>query len=164
MLTCVKNASYTAIISTVDALGPGQSENFIAVESSFHPDKTFGNHDPKIGGSGNFLNQKTSLTTKDIEFIKSFTRLPVIVKGVLRADDAKRFVKAVAMGADAVAVGRPILYGLGLDRSQGVKSVIDFLNKDLVAVLILSDAGKLSDLDSSYIDIVGENSKFSTYK
>ncbi|WP_241517649.1 alpha-hydroxy-acid oxidizing protein [Campylobacter blaseri] len=68
------------------------------------------------------------------------------------------------MGADAVAVGRPILYGLGLDRSQGVKSVIDFLNKDLVAVLILSDAGKLSDLDSSYIDIVGENSKFSTYK
>ncbi|WP_301098085.1 alpha-hydroxy-acid oxidizing protein [Otariodibacter sp.] len=216
LLTRAKNAGYTAIILTADALGPGQPENFIAMGSPFRPDRSFGNHDPKMGGSGDFFNQKTALTTKDIQFIKEFTGLPVIVKGILRPDDAEKFiqagadaiqvsnhggrqidgvpasmtalpaiakivnkrvpiildggvrrgidiVRAIAMGATAVAVGRPILYGLGLGGSQGVKSVIDFLNKDLVAAMILSGAGKLSDLDPSYIDIVGENAKYDVY-
>ncbi|AQW81218.1 alpha-hydroxy-acid oxidizing protein [Campylobacter pinnipediorum] len=216
LLTRAKNAGYSAIILTADALGPGQPENFIAMGSPFRPDRLFGNHDPKMGGKGNFFDQKTALTTKDIEFIKSFTGLPVIVKGILRPDDAKRFVeagadaiqvsnhggrqidgvpasmtalpaiakavnkkvpiildggvrrgidivRAIAMGANAVAVGRPMLYGLGLGGSLGVKSVIEFLNKDLVAAMILSGAGKLADLNPSYIDIVGENAKFNKY-
>lgn len=217
LLTRAKKAGFTAIILTADALGPGQPEDFIAMGSPFRPDKNFGNHDPKRGGSGNFFDQKTALTTKDIQFIKSFTGLPVIVKGILRPDDADKFIRAgadaiqvsnhggrqidgvpasmtalpaiakivnkrvpiildggirrgidiiraVAMGANAVAVGRPMLYGLGMGGAEGVKSVIDFLAQDLKSAMLLSGAGKLSDLNPSYIDIVGENERFNTYR
>lgn len=216
LLSRAKQAGYTAIILTADALGPGQPDDFKAMGSPFRPDRVFGNHDPERGGSGDFFDQKTALTTADIQFIKRFTGLPVIVKGILRPDDADKFiragadaiqvsnhggrqidgvpasitalpaiakvvnkrvpiildggirrgidiVRAVAMGADAVAVGRPILYGLGLGGAQGVQSVIEFLENDLKTAMLLTGAAKLSDLDPSYIDIVGENEKFDTY-
>ena len=216
LLTRAKKAGYSAIILTADALGPGQPDNFKAMGSPFRPDKNFGNHDPKKGGFSNFFDQKTSLTTKDIKFIKSFTGLPVVVKGILRPDDADKFiragadaiqvsnhggrqidgvpasmtalpaiakvvnnrvpiildggvrrgidvVRALAMGADAVAVGRPVLYGLGLGGAQGVQSVLEFLEQDLKTAMLLSGAAKLSDLNPSYIDIVGENEKYDTY-
>lgn len=67
------------------------------------------------------------------------------------------------MGADAVAVGRPVLYGLGLGGAQGVQSVLEFLEQDLKTAMLLSGAAKLSDLNPSYIDIVGENEKYDTY-
>lgn len=72
-------------------------------------------------------------------------------------------VRAVAMGADAVAVGRPMLYGLAMGGAQGVESVINFLNADLKNAMLLTGAAKLSDLNASYIDIVGENEEFDTY-
>ncbi len=216
LLTRAKEAGYTAIILTADALGPGMPEDFKAMGRPFRPDANFANHDPKKGGFGNFFDQKTSLTPENIQFIKRFTGLPVIVKGILRPDDADRFiragadaiqvsnhggrqidgvpasitalppivkvvnnrvpiildggirrgidiVRAIAMGADAVAVGRPMMYGLGLGGAQGVQSVIEHLSNDLKSTMLLAGAAKLSDLNSSYIDIVGENEKFDTY-
>lgn len=217
LLTRAKEAGYSAIILTADALGPGQPDDFKAMGSPFRPDRNFGNHDPKKGGFGNFFDQKTSLTTSDIQFIKKLTGLPVIVKGVLRPDDADRFIRAganaiqvsnhggrqidgvpasitalppivkavnkrvpvildggirrgidiiraVAMGADAVAVGRPMLYGLGLGGAQGVESVINFLNDDLKSTMLLTGAAKLSDLNPDYIEIVGQNEEYSNFK
>ncbi|MDY4594714.1 MAG: alpha-hydroxy-acid oxidizing protein [[Pasteurella] aerogenes] len=213
LLTRAKNAGFSAIILTADALGPGQPDNFIALGRPFRADLSFGNHDPKRGGSGDFFNQKTSLTPEHIKFIKEFTGLPVIVKGLLRADDADRFVtagadaiqvsnhggrqidgvpasitalpaiakavnkrvpiildggvrrgidivRAIAMGANAVAVGRPMLYGLAMGGAEGVQSVIEWLANDLKSAMLLSGAAKLSDLDASFIDIVGENVAF----
>lgn len=217
LLTRAREAGYTAIILTADALGPGQPDDFKAMGSPFRPDRNFGNHDPKKGGFGNFFDQKTSLTTADIQFIKQLTGLPVIVKGVLRPDDADRFiraganaiqvsnhggrqidgvpasitalppivaavnnrvpvildggirrgidiVRAIAMGADAVAVGRPMMYGLGLGGAQGVESVINFLNDDLKSTMLLTGAAKLSDLSPNYIEIVGQNEDYSTFE
>ena len=217
LLTRAKDASYSAIILTADALGPGQPDAFKAMGSPFRPDRNFGNHDPKKGGFGNFFDQKTSLTTADIQFIKKLTGLPVIVKGVLRPDDADRFIRAganaiqvsnhggrqidgvpasitalppivkavnkrvpvildggirrgidiiraIAMGADAVAVGRPMLYGLGLGGAQGVESVINFLSNDLKSTMLLTGAAKLSDLNPDYIEIVGQNEEYGTFQ
>jgi len=217
LLSRAKAAGYTAIILTADALGPGQPEDFKAMGSPFRPDATFANHDPKKGGFGNFFDQKTSLTTEDIQFIKTFTGLPVIVKGVLRPDDADRFiraganaiqvsnhggrqidgvpagitalppiveivagrvpvildgsvrrgidiVRAVAMGADAVAIGRPMMYGLGLGGAQGVQSVIEHINNDLRSTMLLTGAQKLSDLNPNFIEIVGQNEEYSTFE
>lgn len=101
LLTRAKEASYSAIILTADALGPGQPDAFKATGSPFRPDRNFGNHDPKKGGFGNFFDQKTSLTTADIQFIKKLTGLPVIVKVILRPNDADRFIRA---GANAIQV------------------------------------------------------------
>lgn len=217
LLTRAKAAGYSAIILTADALGPGQPDDFKAMGSPFRPDRNFGNHDPEKGGSGNFFDQKTALTTADIQYIKTLTGLPVIVKGVLRPDDADRFIRAganaiqvsnhggrqidgvpasitalppivkavnnrvpvildggirrgidiiraIAMGADAVAVGRPMMYGLGLGGAQGVESVINFLNADLKSKMLLTGAAKLSDLNPDYIEIVGQNEEYSTFE
>lgn len=48
--------------------------------------------------------------------------------------------KALASGADIVAVGRPILYGLNLGGGAGVHSIIEHLNKELRINMMLAGA------------------------
>ncbi len=86
---------------TADALGPGMPDDFKAMGAPFRQDMVFGNHDPDRGGSGNFFDQKVDLDTDAIKFIKDQTGLPVVVKGLLRGDDADRSIGA---GADAIQV------------------------------------------------------------
>jgi hypothetical protein len=43
--------------------------------------------------------------------------------------------KALALGADSVALGRPVLYGLALGGSMGVKSVYDRIKEELVRTM-----------------------------
>ena len=67
-------------------------------------------------------------------------RVPVILDGGIRR--GIDIIRAIAMGADAVAVGRPMLYGLGLGGAQGVELVINFLNNDLNSTMLLTGAAK----------------------
>lgn len=101
ILLRAKAAGFTAIVLTADALGPGMSDHFIRLGMPFPPGMTFGNNDPRYGGSGNFLAQKTALTLDDIGMIRTLTGLPVVVKGLLRGVDAK---DAVSAGAGAIQV------------------------------------------------------------
>ena len=101
ILMRAKAAGYTAIVLTADALGPGMSDHFIRLGRPFPPGMTFGNNDPRYGGRGNFLQQKTALTLDDIGMIRTLTGLPVVVKGILRGADAK---DAVSAGAAAIQV------------------------------------------------------------
>lgn len=56
-------------------------------------------------------------------------RMPVIVdSGFRRGSD---IVKAIARGADAVAVGRPYLWGLGAFGQEGVERVLQILTREL---------------------------------
>ena len=121
-----------------------------------------------------------ALTWKDVEWLAQLTSLPILVKGILRADDALSAVnhgaagiivsnhggrqldttpaaisvlpeivdavagavevyidggirrgtdvlKAIAYGARAVLIGRPILWGLAVGGEAGVKSVLEML-------------------------------------
>lgn len=132
----------------------------------------------------------TGLTWKDIEWFKSITKLPVLVKGIARGDDAKlaiehgvdgiivsnhggrqldtspatidvlpeiieavdrKFdvivdggirrgtdvVKALAYGAKAVLVGRPILWGLATEGEAGVSRVLNMYREDLETSMAL---------------------------
>lgn len=54
--------------------------------------------------------------------------------------------KALASGADVVAVGRPVLYGLNLGGSEGVKSVIEHFNRELKINMFLSGARNINDV------------------
>ena len=62
LLERAKAAGYSAIIITADALGPGTSDAFLSMSSPFPAGATFGNHDPRYGGKGDFFNQKVELT------------------------------------------------------------------------------------------------------
>ncbi|HEY2065579.1 MAG TPA: alpha-hydroxy acid oxidase [Gemmatimonadaceae bacterium] len=125
-----------------------------------------------------------SLTWRDVEWLRSITRLPVVIKGVLRDDDARLaashgasavvvsnhggrqldgaistaaalpevvdavgdalevyvdggvrrgsdVLRALALGARAVLVGRPVLWGLACDGEPGVATALEMLRAEL---------------------------------
>jgi lactate 2-monooxygenase len=59
--------------------------------------------------------------------------------------------KALALGADAVLVGRPYLWGLALDGQQGVETVLRSLLAELDLTMTLSGFTRASEIDSSVI-------------
>ncbi|MEQ5127706.1 lactate oxidase [Providencia alcalifaciens] len=65
-------------------------------------------------------------------------RVPIVFDSGVRR--GSHVFKALASGADVVAVGRPILYGLNLGGADGVNSVIQQLNKELSINMMLGGA------------------------
>ncbi len=68
--------------------------------------------------------------------------------GVRRGSD---IVKAIALGADAVTVGRPYLYALGAAGERGVDQLFDFLREGLVRTMSLTGARTVAEIDRSLI-------------
>ena len=75
--------------------------------------------------------------------------MPLIFdSGVRTAADA---MKALALGASAVAIGRPYLYGLALDGAAGVSSVLDYFAAELDISLGLMGVADIADLGEQHI-------------
>ena len=71
-------------------------------------------------------------------------RVPVLFdSGIRRGIDV---FKAVAMGATAVCVGRPVLWGLMCGGAPGVKSVYAQLAAELRSAMLLSGVARVTDL------------------
>jgi 4-hydroxymandelate oxidase len=151
----------------------------------------------------------TSISWKDVEWLRSITKLPVVLKGILRADDAllavesgaagvivsnhggrqvdttpatievlpeiveaagdkidilmdggirrgADVVKALALGAKAVLVGRPVVWGLSADGEAGVRSVLDVLRLEFDNVMGLCGCTSMNDLTRDLIRLPGE--------
>ena len=64
--------------------------------------------------------------------------------GVRRGSDV---LKAIALGARAVLVGRPILWGLTVGGEQGAAHVLEILRRELDEAMLLCGCTKLSDID-----------------
>jgi isopentenyl diphosphate isomerase/L-lactate dehydrogenase-like FMN-dependent dehydrogenase len=60
-------------------------------------------------------------------------------------------IKALALGADAVLLGRPYLYGLALDGQTGVDWVLRCLLAELDLTLALAGQSRPGDLDRSLV-------------
>jgi lactate oxidase len=93
-----KAAGFSAIVLTADALGPGQSDDFIRLGRPFPPNLRPGNHDPALGGHGNFADQKRDLSFSDIGFLHEASGLPVVVKGIVHPQDVRECLGAGAAG------------------------------------------------------------------
>ncbi len=96
-----KAAEFSAIVLAADALGRGQSDDYIGLGRPRDPTLTTGNHDPKLGGHGNFGDMKRDLSFSDIGFLHQASGLPVITKGVVEPDDIREALKS---GAAAIWV------------------------------------------------------------
>ncbi len=63
--------------------------------------------------------------------------------GVRRGTDV---VKALALGADAVMIGRPYIYGLAVNGQQGASAVLDILTEELERALALLGVSGVDEL------------------
>ncbi len=68
--------------------------------------------------------------------------------GIRRGTDV---LKALALGVQAVLVGRPILWGLAVNGKEGVRDVLKMLRTELALAMALSGCASLKDIDSSII-------------
>jgi lactate oxidase len=199
-----REAGYSAIVLTADALGPGQSDEFIRLGRPFPPDFRAGNHDPALGGRGNFTDQRRNLAFSDIAFLREASGLPVVVKGVVQPDDIREalaagaaclwvsnhggrqmdgvpasisllrravdtvegkvpvvldsgirrgidVIKALSLGATAVAIGRPALWGLASGGSAGVKAVYGQLATELRSAMLLMGVSKITQFNRTHL-------------
>jgi len=144
------------------------------------------------------------LTWENLQFLREHTNLPILLKGILHPEDAKRavaygidgiivsnhggrqvdgaigalsalpaivdavsgqltilmdsgirrgsdIVKALALGAQAVLVGRPCMYGLAVAGEKGVKEVLQNLLADLDITIALAGERSVQDINSSIL-------------
>ena len=76
-------------------------------------------------------------------------RIPVIIdSGFRRGTDV---FKALALGADAVAVARPYLWGLASFGQEGVRAALDLLLAELTMVMRQAGATSIDKITSSHI-------------
>ena len=145
-----------------------------------------------------------ALSWKDVDWLCTATKLPVLLKGILHPDDAGQAVdhgaaglivsnhgarqldtvpatidalsgivdavgdrievlidggirrgtdvlKAVALGAKAVGVGRPIIWGLAQDGEEGVKRVLDIIRKDFELAMRLCGCTSVKEINNALI-------------
>jgi 4-hydroxymandelate oxidase len=159
---------------------------------------------PRDEGGQRVYDRHVALTLDDLREIISWTSLPVLAKGVLRADDAVAcvragvagvivsnhggrqldtavapptalaevaaavgdaaevyvdggirrgtdVVKALALGAHGVLLGRPVLWGLTADGSAGVRAVLEGLRDELARAMTLCGAGTIGEITSDLV-------------
>ena len=71
--------------------------------------------------------------------------------GIRRGTDV---FKALALGAEAVGVGRPVLWGLALYGADGVAAVLEHLRAELVNVMRLAGVARPADITPEYVKAV----------
>jgi len=166
---------------------------------------------PDVRGSGLYAFIQSefdpALTWEAVTWLRSITRLPVIVKGIMLPGDARLavehgaagvivsnhggrqldgaeptlralprvaeavagrvpvlmdggirrgtdVVKALLLGARAVLIGRPYLWGLAADGQAGVEHVLEILRSEIVRTLALLGAPTVSQLEGDQIAAV----------
>ena len=70
--------------------------------------------------------------------------------GVRRGSDV---LKALALGARAVAIGRPLYWGLAVDGANGVHGVLELLREEVDRALAYCGQTSVQDLEPALINI-----------
>lgn len=77
------------------------------------------------------------------------TTMPILIDGGFRR--GTDILKALALGASAIGIGRPFLYGLSLGQEAGVCRVIEILQEELHRNMQLAGAPNLKALDANFV-------------
>jgi 4-hydroxymandelate oxidase len=77
------------------------------------------------------------------------TRIPVFIDGGIRR--GTDVFKALALGATAVGIGRPQIWGLAPFGQAGVEAVLDILNRELAAIMRQAGTSTVAAIGSQYL-------------
>lgn len=83
--------------------------------------------------------------------------VPVLVDGGIRR--GVDVVRALALGATAVCVGRPIVWGLALGGTDGVLAVLQTLRRELETAMALCGCPTLADIGPQLLLLQGRRSR-----
>jgi isopentenyl diphosphate isomerase/L-lactate dehydrogenase-like FMN-dependent dehydrogenase len=208
LVASVAAAGFRAIVLTVDLPVAGRRERDLRASFEIPADLPLPNL-PHHLGDGNFhaaLGEivDPTVTWRDLEWLASLTDLPVYVKGVLTAEDARLasrqgisgivvsnhggrqldgvqasldalpevvdacsgqvsvlvdggirrgtdVVKALALGARAVLVGRAVLWALAVDGEDGVRRVLELLRDEIALALTLLGCSSPEELTPAHV-------------
>jgi isopentenyl diphosphate isomerase/L-lactate dehydrogenase-like FMN-dependent dehydrogenase len=78
-------------------------------------------------------------------------KIPVMIDGGFRR--GTDVFKALALGASAVGIGRPYLWGLGAFGQRGVARAIELLRAELAADMGMAGVARISQIDPSFVRI-----------
>jgi 4-hydroxymandelate oxidase len=76
-------------------------------------------------------------------------KIPVLVDGGFRR--GTDMFKALALGASAVGIGRPYLWGLAAFGQAGVARIVEILRAELAGVMGMAGTAKVSQIDRSFV-------------
>lgn len=76
-------------------------------------------------------------------------KIPVLIDGGIRR--GTDIIKALAMGAKAVCIGRPYIYGLAAFGQLGVERVLEIFREELERNMRLTGVTKIAQLNTNYI-------------
>jgi isopentenyl diphosphate isomerase/L-lactate dehydrogenase-like FMN-dependent dehydrogenase len=65
--------------------------------------------------------------------------------------------KAIALGAKAILIGRPILWGLAVQGEQGVINILNILKKEFQLAMNLSDCRNIEDITKNNLLIINRS-------
>jgi isopentenyl diphosphate isomerase/L-lactate dehydrogenase-like FMN-dependent dehydrogenase len=74
---------------------------------------------------------------------------PVLIDGGFRR--GTDVFKALALGADAVCIGRPYIWGLSAFGQQGVEHALDLLDAELIRIMQLAGVTTIADIDAGFV-------------
>jgi len=209
-------AGYSAIMLTADLPVVGARDRDIRNDFQLPGDVRYVNmrvqRPPEGRGSGlaAFIGFQgdASLDWDDVPWLRSLTDLPFVLKGVVRAEDARRAVeagfeglvvsnhggrqldgtvasmdalpevveavggavevmvdgggrrgsdvlKALAVGARAVLLGRPVLWGLAVGGEDGVRRVLSLLGAELDIAMAIAGCATVADITPDLVARVG---------
>ena len=76
-------------------------------------------------------------------------QIPILIDGGIRR--GTDIFKALAMGATAVCIGRPYIYGLAAGGQAGVERVLEILQTELIRNMQLAGVNSIGDLNRKFI-------------
>src|SRR5271166_610699 len=81
-------------------------------------------------------------------------RVPVLMDGGIRR--GTDVLKALALGSNAVGIGRPVLWGLALDGEAGARQVLEMLRSEVERALTMCGCSSPLDLTRELVQVAGE--------
>jgi isopentenyl diphosphate isomerase/L-lactate dehydrogenase-like FMN-dependent dehydrogenase len=208
LLGRVVEAGFTALVLTVDLPAVGRRERDVRAAFELPTDLPFPNLPTSLAGEdfhgalGEVVDP--GLTWRDLEWLSSVCPLPLLLKGVLTAEDAllgvehgaegivvsnhggrqldgvqaslealpevveavgdraevlldggirrgTDVIKALALGASAVLVGRPVVWGLAVNGAEGVRRVLELLRAEVELALKLLGCASPAEVGRAHV-------------